>query len=64
MRVAVFAWASEYFILDVMENTGLTLNTPNQGNMARRGSALSMAHEMEMNQLAGKLYGFSYFFNK
>ena len=40
--------------LDVMDSNNLNVNTPNS-NLLRRGSAISMSNEINMNNLAGKL---------
>ena len=40
--------------LDVMDSNNLNVNTPNAA-LLRRGSAISMSNEINMNNLAGKL---------
>ena len=42
------------FNLDVMDQNNLNVNTPNAA-LLRRGSAISMSNEINMNNLAGKL---------
>jgi len=39
----------------VMDQKNLNINTPN-ANLLRRGSAISMANELQMNNVAGKLH--------